>query len=155
VDDLVRSRRLLLIVTLAACSPASCGRASRATREPVGVSNGGAIEHTSEAEAGTSAPPLAGLPPDFRSTWSRIGMHVASEHGRFTADVYRDHEAWAEELFLADASAGVYLLERGDAGIRFAVADERGRTVADGDAGVESCTRCHSGARDWVFDVHQ
>jgi hypothetical protein len=147
VDDLVRSRRLLLIVTLVACSPAK--------REPVGVSNGGAPEHSQETEAGANAPPLAGLPPDFRTTWNRIGLRIASEHGRFTADVYRDHEAWAEDLFLADASTGVYLLERGDAGVRFAVADDHGRTVADGDAGVEACTRCHSGARDWVFDVHQ
>jgi hypothetical protein len=69
--------------------------------------------------------------------------------------VYRDREAWAEDLFLADASAGVYLLEKGDAGIRFAVADDHGRTVADGDAGVAACVRCHSGARDSVFDVHQ
>ena len=152
MDALLRSRRLLLIVTLgvtsAACSPAK--------REPVGVSNGGAIEHERDAEVVSNAPPLAGLPPDFRATWNRIGLHIASEHGRFTADVYEhDHAAWAEDLFLADASAGVYLLEKGDAGIRFAVADERGRTVADGDAGVESCTRCHAGARDSVFDVHQ
>ena len=100
------------------------------------MSNGGAIEHSSESEAGVNnAPPLAGLPPDLRTTWNRIGLHVASEHGRFTADVYEhDHAAWAEDLSLGDASAGVYLLERGDAGVRFAVADDHGRTVADGDA---------------------
>jgi cytochrome c553 len=154
VDALVRSRRLLLIVAplvaFAACSPAK--------REPVGVSNGGAIEHGSEGEAGANnAPPLAGLPPDFRATWSRVGLHVASEHGRFVADVYRDHESWAEDLYFGDAGAGVYLLEHGDAGVRFAVADERGRTVADGDAGasLDACVRCHAGARDSVFDVHQ
>ena len=109
-------------------------------------------------EAGANAPPLAGLPPDFRTTWNRIGLHVASEHGRFTADVYdHDHSAWAEDLFLGDAGAGVYLLEKTDAGIRFAVADDHGRTVADGDAGagLEPCARCHAGARDGVFDVHQ
>lgn len=91
-------------------------------------------------------------------------MHVVSEHGRFTADVYRDHESWAEDLFLADASAGVYLLDKSDAaGVRFAVADDHGRMVADGDAGasLDPCVRCHSNARasaagqDWVFDVHQ
>ncbi len=149
MDALVRSRRLLLICTLAACSPAK--------REPVGVSNGGAIEHGSESEAGANAPPLAGLPPDFRTTWNRVGLHVTSEHGRFVADVYRDHESWAEDLFLGDAGAGVYLLEHGDAGVRFAVADDHGRTVADGDAGasLEPCVRCHSGARDAVFEVHQ
>lgn len=104
-----------------------------------------------------NAPPLSGLPPDFRTTWNRVGLHVVSEHGRFTADVYRDHESWAEDLFLGDAGAGVYLLEKTDAGIRFAVADDHGRTVADGDAGasVDTCVRCHSNARDWVFDVHQ
>jgi hypothetical protein len=150
VDALVRSRRLLLIVTLVACSPAK--------REPVGVSNGGAIEHDKESEAGVNAPPLAGLPPDFRTTWNRIGLHVVSEHGRFTADVYEhDHASWAEDLFLGDAGAGVYLLEKTDAGIRFAVADDHGRTVADGDAGasLEPCARCHANARDAVFDVHQ
>ena len=132
---------------LGACSPAK--------REPVGVSNGGAIERSSEPEAGASAAPLPGLPPDFRAKWNRVGLRLASEHGRFTADVYRDHESWAEDLFLGDAGAGVYLLERGDAGVRFAVADDHGRTVADGDAGVEACTRCHAGARDSVFDLHQ
>ena len=147
MDALVRSRRLFLIVTLVACSPAK--------REPVGVSNGGAIEHSSETEAGANAPPLEGLPPDFRTKWNRVGLRVTSEHGRFVADVYRDHESWAEDLFLADASAGVYLLEHDDGGVRFAVADDHGRTVADGDAGVEPCVRCHSGARDFVFDVHQ
>ena len=149
MDALVRNRRLLLICFVAACSPAK--------REPVGVSNGGAIEHTSEAEAGVNAPPLVGLPPDFRTTWNRVGMHVASEHGRFLADVYRHDESWAEDLFLADASAGVYLLDKSDAGVRFAVADDHGRTVADGDAGasLEPCVRCHGNARDWVFDVHQ
>ena len=156
MDDLVRSRRLLLIVA----SLVASGACSPAKREPVGVSNGGAIEHTSEDDAGVDAAPLEGLPKDFRSTWNRIGLHVASEHGRFVADVYEhDHVAYAEDLFLGDASAGVYLLERGgpahDGGVRFAVADERGRTVADGDAGVEACTRCHAGARDAVFDVHQ
>jgi hypothetical protein len=151
VDALVRSRRLLLIGLFAACSPAK--------REPVGVSNGGAIEHASEAEAGVNAPPLAGLPPDFRAKWNRVGMRVTSEHGRFVADVYRDHESWAEDLFLADASAGVYLLDKSDAGVRFAVADDHGRTVADTDtdagASIEPCVRCHANARDWVFDVHQ
>jgi len=135
-------------VILAGCSPAK--------GEPVGVSHGGAIEHDHIDDAGTDAPPLTGLPPDFRTTWNRVGLHITSEHGRFVADVYEhDHASYAEDLFLGDASAGVYLLERGDAGVRFAVADPQGRTVADSDAGTESCTRCHSGARNFVFDVHQ
>lgn len=134
------------------------------------MSNGGAIEHEQAEEAGANAPPLAGLPPDFRTTWNRIGLHITSEHGRFVADVFEaagecrranctptehDRSSYAEDLFLGDASVGVYLLERGDAGVRFAVADDHGRTVADGDAGTESCTRCHSGVRNEVFDVHQ
>jgi hypothetical protein len=145
VDDVVRARRLLLIVTLAACSPAK--------REPVGVSNGGAPEHESQLDAASTAPPLTGLPPDFRTTWNRVGLHITSEHGRFAADVYEhDRAAWAEDLFLGDASAGVYLLTHEDGGIRFAVADDHGRTV---EGSTDPCTRCHSGARDSVFDVHQ
>lgn len=146
MDDFDRARRPLLIAlfALAACSPAK--------REPVGVSNGGVLEH--EAEAGASnAPPLAGLPSDFRTTWNKLAARIPSEHGRFTADVYEhEHAKWAEDLFVADAGAGVYLIDRSDGGTRFAIADSQGKTVADGDAGaLEACTRCHAGARDGVI----
>jgi hypothetical protein len=103
---------------------------------------------------------LAGLPPDFRAKWQKTAEHITSEHGRFVADVFADGQrAYIEDLFLGDAGAGVYLLERTDAGLRFAVADPRGTSVADSalDAGasVEACARCHANARDGVYPLVQ
>jgi hypothetical protein len=131
---------------LAACSPAK--------REPVGVSNGGGLEHE-QPDASVNAPPLPGLPGDFRSTWNKLGARIPSEHGRFAADVYEhDHARWAEDLFLADASAGIYLIDRSDGGVRYAIGDPQGRTIADGDAGaLEACARCHTNARDVIFPI--
>ena len=101
---------------------------------------------------------LAGLPADFRTSWKRIASRVSSEHERVIADVYAEGDArFAEDLRWNDAGVGVYLLERTDAGTRFAVADELGHTIADSalDAGpsVEACARCHAGARGGVFPV--
>jgi cytochrome c553 len=100
---------------------------------------------------------LAGLPPDFRATWNKVGSRILSEHDRFTADVYETDGGWAEDLSLRDASAGVYLLEKGEAGARFAIADPQGHAVADSrdDAGpsLAACARCHAGARDAVFPI--
>ena len=60
-------------------------------------------------------------------------------------------------LYVGDAGAGAYLLEPTDAAIRYAIADEHGRTVADSaeDAGpsLEACVRCHAGARYGVFPL--
>jgi len=120
----------------------------------VGVSNGGALEPEAK-DAGIDAPPLPGLPLDFRTTWNKIGARIPSEHGRFVADVYEhDHARWAEDLFLADASAGIYLIDREGGAVRFAIGDPQGRTIADGDAGVlEPCARCHANARDIIFPI--
>jgi hypothetical protein len=152
VDDLVRSWRFLLV---AATAVAACGVAGK--RDPVGVSNGGAAEHVDGGELGVLATaPLVGLPSDFRATWKRVAERVVSEHGRFAADVYTNADgSYAEDLFVGDAGAGVYLIERGDAGVRFAVADPRGRSIADDatDAGasLEPCVRCHRGATNAIF----
>jgi hypothetical protein len=103
---------------------------------------------------------LSGLPADFRTSWTKIGSRILSEHERFTADVYANGaDRFAEGLFSADASAGTYLLEHQDAGIRFAIADPEGRTIADTaqDAGpsLQPCTRCHASAPNSVFPVTQ
>jgi hypothetical protein len=137
------------VVLACACSPAK--------GEPVGVSHDATAKQRASRDAGATAP-LAGLPADFRRAWPRVGARVASEHGRFAADVYRhDQGRWAEDLFAGDAGVGVYLLERGDSGVRFAVADPRGRVVADSaaDAGpsLAPCARCHAGAKDEVYPV--
>jgi cytochrome c553 len=101
---------------------------------------------------------LVGLPRDFRATWNKTGTRIVSEHDRFVADVYADHSnAYIEDLFAGDAGAGLYLIERSDAGLRFAVADLRGAAMADSalDAGasVEACVRCHANARDGIYPV--
>ena len=150
MDDLARGRRLLLIAICGACSPAK--------GEPVGVSNGGAHEHAVATTEPTSiAPTLAGLPADFRTRFHAVARGVRSEHGGMTADVYESEADWAEDLSSGDAGVGVYLLEHRDGGVRFAVADGRGRAVADdaADAGssLEPCARCHAGAPDEVFPI--
>jgi hypothetical protein len=123
----------------------------------VGVSRGGAErEHTPDAAA--PAQMLAGLPPDFRGAWNKMGSRVVSEHERFTADVYEtNHVRYIEELFEGDAGAGLYLMEPGDAGQRFAVADVTGHLVADsaldGGPSLEACARCHATARGFFFPV--
>ncbi len=125
-----------------ACSPAK--------REPVGVSNGGR-DRDRVVDAGLAdAPMLEGLPADFRASWKRVGDHIASEHGRFVADVYQGDASFAEDLFVADAGAGVYLIARAsDGGVRYGVADVRGHLVAEG---VELCARCHRDApHDAIF----
>ncbi len=100
---------------------------------------------------------LVGLPPDFRAKWKKTAGHVTSEHGRFVADVYAGETGFIEDLFLGDAGAGVYLIERSNAGLRFAVADPRGMSVADSslDAGasLEACARCHANARDGIYPI--
>lgn len=149
MDDLARSWRLLLIA-FAACSPAK--------GEPVGVSHGGA-EHEALADASTPTAMLDGFPATFRTTWTKIGARIPSEHGQFTVDVYTEgHARYAEDLFAANANAGVYLIERSDAGgARFAVTDATGHaigdTASDAGASLEACTRCHAGARDAVFPI--
>ncbi len=147
MDDLARGWRLLLIAACA-CSPAK--------GEPVGVSNGGGgARHDEVADAATTATTLAGLPRDFRTRFRAVARGLASEHGGLRADVYDDEDArWAEDLFAGDAGVGVYLLEKRDGGVRFAVADPRGAAVADDDAdggpSLEACARCHAGR---VFPV--
>jgi hypothetical protein len=165
VDALDRSWRLLLILL------AGCPHGSKLG--PVGVSGGGS-DHEHEVDATTLAPVLEGLPLDFRTRWNKIGSRVASEHERFTADVYEEGQRrYIEDLSVGDAAAGFYLLERGDAvagsaeggtaqtpqRVRFAVADERGRFVADvtidGGPSLEACVRCHANARDSVYPIVQ
>jgi hypothetical protein len=125
----------------------------------MGVSRGGVDDRENEGDASLPSTMLAGLPTDFRTVWKKTASRVASEHERIIADVYDDSETrFAEDLFWGDAGVGVYLIEHMDGGTRFAVGDERGRTVADSalDAGpsVEACVRCHAGARDAIFPVN-
>jgi hypothetical protein len=164
VDHLARSGRLLLIVTLAWCAPP-------VKRAPVGVSTGGA-NHTPLDFAAPDAAPLDRLPDDFRARWNKASPRFRSEHGRFFAELYADSAPCAdalhgralpdkctfvEDLFLGDAGAGVYLLERGDAGSRFAIGDTHQRTLADdardaGTSSLDACARCHREApRSGVF----
>ena len=150
MDDLARGRRLLLIaIAIAACSPAK--------GEPVGVSNGGAHEHAVPEASSAIASSLDGLPADFRTSFHAVARGVRSEHGGMSADVYESDAKWAEDLSSGDAGVGIYLLEHRDGGVRFAVADARGRAVADdaADAGpsLEACTRCHASAPDEVFPI--
>ncbi len=168
MDALLRNRPVLLIVLglgLGACSPAK--------RELVGVSTGGAEEDRAK-DKGANNPPLAGLPSEFRTTWTKTSSRVASEHAQLEADVFADSSECAgalrgkplpgackfvEELFRRDAGVGIYLLQQGDAGARFAVADPRGRTIADdgidgGAAALDACARCHAEApRAGIFPV--
>ncbi len=121
---------------------------------PVGVSNGGKDDRIHGADASAAGPTLD---VDVVHGWKKIATHMTSEHGRFAADVYSNAPDYAEDLFEGDASAGVYLIERGDAGLRFAVADARGHIVGDTslDAGasLEACVRCHRNARDSIFPL--
>ena len=100
---------------------------------------------------------MPGLPADFRTAWNRTGSRIPSEHERFVADVYEEKDRFAEDLFYGDASAGAYLLDKSDGGIRFAVADPKGQALADtaADAGpsLSACVRCHGGSRDWTFPI--
>ena len=94
---------------------------------------------------------LAGLPRDFRTRFRVVARGLRSEHGGLRADVYDDEESrWAEDLFAGDAGVGVYLLEKRDGGVRFAVADQGGAAVADdaadGGPSLEACARCHASA---------
>lgn len=150
MDDLARSWRILLIAAAIACGP-------RTHLAPVGVSRGGQGDHGSAEELDAATPMLVGLPRDFRATWKKTGTRIVSEHDRFVADVYADHSAYIEDLFASDAGAGVYLIERSDAGLRFAVADVHGAALADSalDAGasVEACVRCHANARDGIYPI--
>ncbi len=134
----------------------ACGPARKLA--PVGVSAAGAGDREHMVDGAAPTAMLAGLPPNFRTTWTHVGTRIASEHGRFLADAYEDgHVHFAEDLFEGDAGAGVYLIERTDAGPRFAVADVQGGTVADSalDAGpsVEACVRCHANATGSVYPV--
>jgi hypothetical protein len=136
----------------------ACGPASKLA--PVGVSGSRDNDRERLDQAGAAAPMLAGLPADFRTTWTKTAGLALSEHGRFTAEVYEDKPAgvrFAEDLFIGDAGIGVYLIERTDAGVRFAVGDPRGAVVADStfDAGasVEACVRCHANARGSIYPV--
>jgi len=137
----------------------------------VGLSTGGG-EDGGGANAPANNPPLARLPNDFRTSWTKAAPRFSSEHAQLEADLYVDPAScadavhgkpmtgacrFAEELFRRDAGVGIYLLEHGDAGARFAVGDARGRTVADdawdgGAAALDACARCHSEApRSGVF----
>ena len=113
-----------------------------------------------------TSPPLARLPSDFRTSWTKAAPRFSSEHAGLEADLYVDPAScadavhgkpmtgacrFAEELFRRDTGVGIYLLEHGDAGARFAVGDARGRTVADdafdgGATALDACARCHSEA---------
>jgi hypothetical protein len=150
VDDLARGWRFLLIAFAFACSPAK--------GEPVGVSNGGTHEHALDAAPTSTGPALAGLPADFRTSFRAVAKGVVSEHGAMSADVYERDASWAEDLAANDAGVGVYFLEHRDGGVRFAVGDSRGHTVADDDSdagpSLEACRRCHAGApEDFVFPI--
>jgi hypothetical protein len=168
VDAVVRNRPVLLIglgLGLAACSPAK--------GTPVGLSTGGAEDGGGPGAAASSVP-LARVPADFRTSWTRSGGRIVSEHGQLAADVYGDSVACAavmhdqpmtgacrfvEDLYRGDAGVGVYLLEHSDAGTRFAVAQPVGRTLADdawdgGSAALDPCARCHAEApRAGVFPI--
>jgi len=134
----------------------ACGPARKLG--PVGVSGSHDRDRERIEEAG-AAPALLGLSPDYRTAWNKLGARIVSEHGRFVADVYEDKPAarFVEDLFLGDAGVGIYLIERSDAGTRFAVGDEQGNTVADSslDAGpsVDGCIRCHANAHDAFYPV--
>ena len=139
----------------------------------MGVSTGGA-EDGRGPDAAALSPPLAKLPGDFRTSWTRSASRIASEHGQLEADVYADTAACAavmrdqplpgscrfvEDLYRRDAGVGIYMLEHGDAGARFAVGDSHGRTVADdawdgGSPALDACARCHAEApRSGVFPI--
>ncbi|HEX7600167.1 MAG TPA: hypothetical protein VF316_01130, partial [Polyangiaceae bacterium] len=171
VDDVLRNRRVLLtrwalalpILAVAACSPAR--------QQPVGASQGGA-ESSLRAPGPPPAPPLAGLPPEFRTSWTPLGAARRSEHGggRFEALVFANAEgasAWIKggeptvgSIFVDElldtatdggkTTAGIYLIERREGGYRFAAADGTGRTLTDAadDAGAGTtaalCIRCHA-----------
>jgi len=152
------------MLAIAACSPAR--------QQPVGASQGGASESSQRAPGPPPAPPLAGLPPEFRTSWTPLGAARPSEHGggRFEALVFANAEgasAWAKggeptvgSIFVAElldtatdggkTTAGIYLIERREGGYRFAAADGTGRTLTDAadDAGAGTtaalCVRCHA-----------
>lgn len=155
---------LALALAIPACSPAR--------PQPVGASQGGASESSHRAPGPPPAPPLAGLPPEFRTSWTPLGAVRRSDHGggRFEEVVFANPEgaaAWAKggeptvgSVFVAElldgsadggkATAAIYLIERREDGYRFAASDATGRTLTDasGDAGAGTtaalCARCHA-----------
>ncbi len=178
MDALLRGGRVLLIAAaLGACTPRS--------REPVGTSlggGGGGAAPAASAAASASAAPLAGLPRDFRTAWTRVGSVAMSGHGagEWSDVVYASREAKdavAEGTTVPDggalaadhASRGAdggavagptFLMTRGAGGWRFAIAAPGGKAELDGpaDAGVPlpTCARCHADApHDGVFPLPQ
>lgn len=151
-----------LCVALAACSPAR--------GEPVGVSQGGKDDvWVKDAAAPVKAPPLAGLPSDFRTSLHRVGRIATSEHQNGVSAILWADDAgqlalargsavaekaiFVEEILGPAAADGgttttaIYLLSTEGSNARFGVADPRGMTVQDDEGtGGSLCARCHAEA---------
>jgi hypothetical protein len=162
VDNLARSRRLVLTVGLAACAPG-------AAIEPVGASPPRRPEPVARvADAGTSR--ASPVPADFRQRLLRVSERFLSRgHGeRFDATVWANPQALAppdagdgapdgamylEEATTRDArgdrSAGVLVMEKKGGSWQFGAVGPKGE-IAD-DAGVGACVTCHREADDGVF----
>jgi hypothetical protein len=173
VDDVVRSRRLVLTLALAtpapilACLAGSGGCAGRGD-DLVGVSSPRAPERPPPGASDAMSP----VPADFRVRLSRISDRFVSEgHGsRFEAVVwsndaaracvdggYADGAMLVEELFARGAldgggTAGLLVLEKRAEGWRFVAVGPEGNAVSD--VRVEPCAACHRDApRDFVFPM--
>ena len=175
MDDVARSRRLLLSAAIAVAG-AACGGGEAA---PVGVSPPRAAERAQPREDASAGPP--GLPGDFRARLSRVSDRFLSQgHAeRFDAVVwanaaarqtgsgdgrpdagsdFADGAMFVEEAIdhaAADGGvAGLLTMEKRAGAWRFSAIEPDGQVLAE--PRTAACAACHREApRDFVFQPPQ
>lgn len=179
MDDVARSRRLLLTITLAA--GAAC---ARPPDSPAGVSTVSPTAPVAARDAGTAQAPraLAILPSDFRTRYAKLstGRFLSQGHaaGRFDVEVYANEvakasvdrhagsfpvgavlvkEHWERGAGEARSPGPLMAMEKMAAGFdpehgdwRYVVVTEGGDVREDGKP--DGCVLCHDDApHDHVF----
>lgn len=130
------------------------------------MSQGGTSERFAhDAGSPVQAPPLEGLPSDFRTKLTRVGRIQRSEHQSVPAILWADEAGagalakrsappetalFVEELLGpsdgGETTESILVLAVGKS-TRFAVADARGGKVYDDEgSGTSTCARCHAEA---------
>jgi hypothetical protein len=162
VDDVLRSRRLLLSLALGIVA---CGGREGA---PVGISPPRATEHVAgPADAGTLEPVL---PVDFRARLTKVSERFPSQGhaNRFDAIVWANDAArnpadagdFADGAMLVEEAlvraapdagvSGLLMMEKREGAWRFGAAGPDGEVASDSHMAL--CAACHRDApRDFVF----